>query len=82
MANTKTSPPSATPPDAPRMPSGVTKDGWLRVATVGRPHGIAGELRVWLDNPDSELLWRSFEDPKATPLRLTTPNRAPVSTRV
>lgn len=37
---------------------------WIRVAVLGRPHGVRGELRLWLDNPTSDLF---AHDP---PLRL------------
>lgn len=49
----------------------VTADGWVRIATIGRPHGVRGEVRVWLDNPTSTLL---FEGPS---LRVRRPDKAP-----
>jgi 16S rRNA processing protein RimM len=33
-------------------------DGWIAVAEVARPHGIQGELRLKVYNPDSDLLVR------------------------
>ncbi len=44
---------------------------WMRIAVIGRPHGVHGELRVWPDNPESTLL---FED---IPLRLHHEGKPP-----
>ncbi|MCB9737694.1 MAG: 16S rRNA processing protein RimM [Deltaproteobacteria bacterium] len=44
---------------------------WVRLATIGRPHGVRGEVRVWLDNPDSELLWQDV------PMRLERDGKPP-----
>lgn len=41
------------PPHAPRSPS---RAGMLQVAVVGRPHGLAGELRVHPHNAHSSAL--------------------------
>lgn len=56
------------------MPS----DDWIEWAKVGRPHGLRGEVRLFLHNPDSDAiervdrvrLGRSVED--AIPLRITS----------
>lgn len=32
------------------------ESSWVRIGAVIRPHGIRGELKLYLDNPDSELL--------------------------
>lgn len=29
----------------------------IRIGTFGRPHGVKGELRLWLDNPTSDTLY-------------------------
>ncbi|MEY3013035.1 MAG: hypothetical protein RIT45_1770 [Pseudomonadota bacterium] len=49
---------------------------WVRLATVGRPHGVKGEVRLWLDNPESELLW------EPVPLRLEREGRPPESIEI
>lgn len=49
---------------------------WVRLATVGRPHGVRGEVRLWLDNPDSELLW------DGPPMRLARDGKPPEPTRI
>lgn len=68
---TKTAPTKTAPDVAPTGPSdSLTADGWVRIATVGRPHGVRGEVRVWLDNPSSTLL---FDGP---PLRVRKQDKA------
>ncbi len=56
-------------PDA--STAGDDTSPWVRVAVIGRPHGVHGELRVWPDNPASTLL---FED---IPLRLHHEGKPP-----
>lgn len=34
----------------------MTEEEWIEWATTGRPHGVHGEIRLFLHNPDSELL--------------------------
>ena len=29
----------------------------IRIGIIGRPHGVKGETRLWLDNPDSDTLF-------------------------
>lgn len=53
----RTSTPSPAPPPKIVKPA-PPKDGFVAVAEVARPHGILGELRLKLYNPDSDLLLR------------------------
>jgi len=49
---------SAEPKAAPARPKARPADGYVVVAEVARPHGVQGELRLKLYNPDSDLLAR------------------------
>jgi 16S rRNA processing protein RimM len=48
-----------------------TDDGWVALAEVARPHGIRGELRLKVYNPDSDLLSQK------PAIRLRRPGRQP-----
>jgi len=37
-----------------------TDDAWVRVATVTRPHGVKGALRLHLENPQSDLFHKGL----------------------
>jgi len=61
--------PSRKPARAPKRPAPAEEpraariverpaDGWIGVAEIARPHGIQGELRLKVYNPDSDLLSR------------------------
>lgn len=39
-----------------RVASAGVKDGWVAIGEIARPHGVRGELRVKLYDPESELL--------------------------
>lgn len=43
-------------PEAPKAPP--VADGYIALAEVARPHGVQGELRLKVYNPDSDLLAR------------------------
>jgi 16S rRNA processing protein RimM len=51
-------PSTAAEPAAPRPARPKAADGYVAVAEVARPHGIQGELRLKVYNPDSDLLLR------------------------
>lgn len=34
----------------------MTDEEWIEWATTGRPHGVRGEIRLFLHNPDSDAL--------------------------
>jgi 16S rRNA processing protein RimM len=58
-----------------RARQAATEEAWVRVGQFGRPHGVRGELRLWLDNPGSTLLQR---DPPLR-ARLSTGALAPLA---
>lgn len=58
---------SDPPPTAARLPA---PEGYVAIAEIARPHGIQGEIRLKIYNPDSDLLARR---PRA---KLRTPDGA------
>lgn len=48
--------PKPAPPAAPAKKPAPPPDGYIAIGEIARPHGVQGELRLKLYNPDSELL--------------------------